>query len=50
MGAGLKIPGTLLVNDIQTGTTDPVDVASALTINVNSNTPSLTMIYIMRAF
>ena len=50
MGKGLKIPGTILVNDIQTGTTDPFNIASALTVNVNSNTPSITMIYIMRAF
>ena len=50
MGSGLKIPGTILVNDIQTGSTDPFDIASALTINVNSNTPCVTMIYIMRAF
>ena len=50
MGSGLSIPATLLVNDVSTGTTNPVTQETALTVAVNPNTPSLTMMYIMRAF
>ena len=46
----LGIPTTLLVNNVSTGTTVPVDIDTALSVNVNANTPSQTMIYIMRAF
>ena len=50
MGSGLSIPTTLLVNNVSTGTTNPVTQETALTVAVNPNTPSLTMMYIMRAF
>lgn len=50
MSTGLSIPTTLLVNDVSTGTTNPVTQQTALTIAVNPNTPSCTMMYIMRAF
>ncbi len=46
----LGIPTTLLVNNVSTGTTVPVDIDTALSVNINANTPSQTMIYIMRAF
>ena len=46
----LAIPTTVLVNDVSTGTTVPVSVDTALTIAVNPNTPSLTIMYIIRAF
>ena len=50
MGSGLSIPATILVNNVSTGTTNPVTQETALTVAVNPNTPSLTMMYIMRAF
>lgn len=46
----LAIPTTVLVNNVSTGTTAPVSVDTALTIAINPNTPSLTMMYIIRAF
>ena len=46
----LAIPTTVLVNNVSTGTTVPVSVDTALTIAINPNTPSLTMMYIIRAF
>ena len=49
MGSGLSIPATLLINNISTGTTNPTTQETALTVAVNPNTPSLTMMYIMRA-
>lgn len=47
---GLGITTTLLVNNVSTGTTSPVSIETALSVAINPNTPSLTMIYIMRAF
>jgi len=47
---GLGITTTLLVNDVSTGTTSPLSIETALSVAINPNTPSLTMIYIMRAF
>lgn len=47
---GLGIPQTLLVNNVSTGSAAPVSVDTAINIAVNPNTPSLTMIYIMRAY
>lgn len=46
----LALPTTVLVNNVSTGTTVPVSVDTALTIAVNPNTPSLTIMYIIRAF
>lgn len=46
----LAIPTTILVNNVSTGTTVPVSVPTALNITMNPNTPSLTMLYIIRAF
>ena len=50
MGKGLSIPTTLLVNDVSTGTSNPVTQDTALTVAINPNTPSATMMYIMRAY
>ena len=51
MGRGsLSVPSTILVNDISTGTTAPLSVDTALSVQINNNTPSLTMLYIIRAF
>ena len=46
----LAIPTTILVNNVSTGTTTPVNVDTALTIAVNPNSPSATIMYIIRAF
>ena len=46
----LSIPSTILINDIATGTTAPLSVATALSIQINPNTPSLTTMYIIRAY
>ena len=51
MGRGsLSVPSTILVNNISTGTTAPLSVDTALSVQINNNTPSLTMLYIIRAF
>ena len=47
---GLGISTTMLVNNVSTGTTSPVSIETALSVQINPNTPSLSMIYIMRAF
>jgi|TARA_B100001250_G_scaffold395398_1_gene400274 hypothetical protein len=46
----LSIPSTILINDIATGTTAPLSVATALSVQINPNTPSLTVMYIIRAY
>lgn len=46
----LSVPSTILVNDVSTGTTAPLSVDTALSVQINNNTPSLTMLYIIRAF
>jgi hypothetical protein len=50
MGTGLSISSTVLVNDVSTGTTNPRTQETALTVTLNPNTPSVTMMYIMRAY
>ena len=50
MGTGLRIPDSMQINNISTGSAIPVDVDTALTIQMNPNTPSLTIMYIIRAF
>ena len=50
MGSGLSISSTVLVNNVSLGTTSPRTQETALTVTVNPNTPSVTMMYIMRAF
>lgn len=46
----MRLPGTILINNMTTGTISPVSVDKALSIQVNPNTPSLTTLVIMRAF
>ena len=46
----LSVPTTLLVNNVSTGTAIPLSVDTALSIQMNINTPSLTVMYIIRAF
>ena len=50
MGTGLRLPDSMQINNISTGSAIPVDVDTALTIQMNPNTPSLTIMYIIRAF
>ncbi len=46
----LGISTTTLVNNVSTGTVAPVSVDKALNITVNPNTPSQTIIYIIRVY
>ena len=46
----LSTPTTILVNNISTGSTIPLSVDTALSIQMNINTPSQTLMYIIRAF
>lgn len=46
----LSVPTTILVNDIGTSSAIPLNVDTALSIQMDINTPSLTMMYIIRAF
>tara|TARA_X000001036_G_scaffold431812_1_gene466726 strand:- start:10714 stop:12138 length:1425 start_codon:yes stop_codon:yes gene_type:complete len=46
----LGTPTTLLVNNVSTGSAIPLNVDTALSIQMNINTPSLTVMYIIRAF
>ena len=46
----LSTPSTILVNNVSTGSAIPLNVDTALSIQMNINTPSLTVMYIIRAF
>ena len=46
----MRIPGTLLINNMTTGTIAPVSVDKALSVQINPNTPSLTTLIIMRVY
>ena len=46
----LSVPTTILVNNVSTGSAIPLNVDTALSIQMNINTPSLTVMYIIRAF
>lgn len=46
----MRLPGTILINNMTTGTISPVSVDKALSVQINPNTPSLTTLVIMRAF
>jgi hypothetical protein len=46
----MRLPGTILINNMTTGTIAPVSVDKALSVQINPNTPSLTTLVIMRAF
>jgi hypothetical protein len=48
--SNMGLPSTILVNNVSTNSAAPVSVDTAINIAVNPNTPSLTMIYIMRAY
>ena len=46
----MRIPNTILINNMTTGTIAPVSVDRALSVQINPNTPSLTTLVVMRAF
>ena len=46
----MRIPGTILINNMTTGTIAPVSVDKALSVQINPNTPSLTTLVVIRAF
>lgn len=46
----LKAPKTIFHNDVQTHTATPQNLNSALTMTVDVNTPSMNIIYIIKAF
>ena len=46
----MRIPGTILINNMTTGTIAPVSVDKALSVQINANTPSVTTLIIMRAY
>lgn len=47
---GLKPPKTTFHNDVQTHNLTPQNVPNAMTMNVDAETPSLNIIYIIRAY
>lgn len=49
-GTQMRVPGTILINNMTTGTVNPVSVDRALSVQINPNTPSLTTLIIMRAY
>ena len=46
----MRVPGTILINNMTTGTIAPVSVDKALSVQINPNTPSLTTLVVIRAF
>lgn len=46
----MRVPGTILINNMTTGTIAPVSVDRALSVQINPNTPSLTTLIIMRVY
>ena len=46
----MRVPSTILINNMTTGTIAPTSVDKALSVQVNPNTPSLTTLIIMRAY
>jgi hypothetical protein len=46
----MNLPSTILINNMTTGNIEPIDVDRALSIQVNPNTPSLVVLYIIRAY
>jgi len=46
----MRVPSTILINNMTTGTISPTSVDKALSVQINPNTPSLTTLIIMRAY
>ena len=47
---GLGISSTILYNNVGTGSVTPINVDRAINISVNTNTPSQTVLYIIKAY
>lgn len=45
----MRVPGTILINNMTTGTIAPVSVDKALSVQINPNTPSITTLIVIRA-
>ena len=48
--AGLKVPPTIAINNVQSYTVNVSDIPDALTVIMDNNTPSQTIIMIIRAY
>ena len=46
----MNLPTTLLINNMTTGNLEPIDVDRGLSVQINPNTPSLVVLYIIRAY
>ena len=46
----MDLPRTLLINNMTTGNVEPISVDRGLSVQVNPNTPSLVVLYIIRAY
>ena len=46
----MDLPRTILINNMTTGNVEPINVDRGLSVQVNPNTPSLTVLYIIRAY
>ena len=46
----MNIPSTILINNMTTGNIQPINVDRALSVQINPNTPSLVVLYIIRAY
>ena len=46
----MNIPNTILINNMTTGNIEPINVNRALSVQINPNTPSLVVLYIIRAY
>ena len=46
----MNLPSTILINNMTTGNIEPIDVDRGLSVQVNPNTPSLVVLYIIRAY
>ena len=46
----MNLPSTILINNMTTGNLEPIDVDRGLSVQINPNTPSLLVLYIIRAY
>ena len=46
----MDLPRTILINNMTTGNVEPINVDRGLSVQINPNTPSLTVLYIIRAY
>ena len=46
----MNLPNTILINNMTTGNLEPIDVDRGLSVQINPNTPSLVVLYIIRAY